>query len=145
MTHRLHTLQKLTDRVSQAAYWSDAGMPLSEGRCLAAIGAFAPLSVNDLAQRANLEQGPGQPRRAGAGGPGPGAQGGQRHRRARRRPDADSQGRAGVAARDGSDRAPQHEILACLDAEERRQLDRLLDRLIEAARAEVHGPIEGEE
>ena len=57
ITHRLHTLSKLTDRVSQAAYEADAGIPFSEGRCLAAIGAFSPLSVNDLAQRANLNKG----------------------------------------------------------------------------------------
>lgn len=57
VTHRLHTLSKLTDRASQSAYEVDAGIPLSEGRCLAAIGAFSPLSVNDLAQRANLNKG----------------------------------------------------------------------------------------
>lgn len=57
ITHRLHTLTKITDRVSQAAYESDAGIPYSEGRCLAAIGTFSPLSVNDLAHRANLNKG----------------------------------------------------------------------------------------
>ncbi len=57
ITHRLHTLSKITDRVSQAAYESDAGIPYSEGRCLAAIGTFSPLSVNDLARRANLNKG----------------------------------------------------------------------------------------
>ena len=56
-THRLHTLNKLTDRVSQAAYLQHTGLPLSEGRCLSAIGAFTPLSVNDLAHRANLNKG----------------------------------------------------------------------------------------
>ena len=56
-THRLHTLNKLTDRVSQTAYLQGAGLPLSEGRCLSAIGAFTPLSVNDLAHRANLNKG----------------------------------------------------------------------------------------
>lgn len=56
ITHRLHLLQKLTDRASQAAYVSKAQMPLSEGRCLAAIGAFSPLSVNDLAAQANLDK-----------------------------------------------------------------------------------------
>ena len=56
-THRLHTLSKITDRVSQAAYESEAGIAFSEGRCLAAIGAFSPLSVNDLAHRANLNKG----------------------------------------------------------------------------------------
>ena len=57
LTHRLHTLHKLTDRLSQAAYLDDAGLPLGEGRCLAAIGAFGPLSVGELAQRANLDKG----------------------------------------------------------------------------------------
>ncbi|WP_454734419.1 MarR family winged helix-turn-helix transcriptional regulator [Cupriavidus pauculus] len=58
ITHRLHTLSKVTDRVTQAAYETEAGISFSEGRCLAAIGAFSPLSVNDLAQRANLNKGP---------------------------------------------------------------------------------------
>ena len=49
VTHRLHTLQKLSDRLTQQAYAGDAGIALGEGRCLAAIGAFSPLSVNDLA------------------------------------------------------------------------------------------------
>lgn len=57
LTHRLHTLHKLSDRLSQAAYLQDAGMPMSEGRCLAAVGAFGPLSVNALAQAANLDKG----------------------------------------------------------------------------------------
>jgi len=57
LTHRLHTLHKLTDRASQAAYLTATGLPLGEGRCLAAIGAFAPLSVVELADRANLNKG----------------------------------------------------------------------------------------
>ena len=57
ITHRLHTLSKLTDRATQTAYVVDAGIPFSEGRCLAAIGAFSPLSVKDLAYRANLDKG----------------------------------------------------------------------------------------
>ena len=56
-THRLHTLSKLTDRVSQTAYLAGTGLPLGEGRCLSAVGAFAPLSVGDLAARANLNKG----------------------------------------------------------------------------------------
>lgn len=55
-THRLHTLQKLTDRVTQAAYLEATGLPLGEGRCLAAVGAFAPLSVKDLARMANVDK-----------------------------------------------------------------------------------------
>lgn len=57
LTYRLHLLHKLTDLGSQRAYAADAGLSLSDGRCLAAIGAFAPLSVNDLAHKANLNKG----------------------------------------------------------------------------------------
>lgn len=57
ITYRLHTLSKLNDRVTQAAYETEVGIQYSEGRCLAAIGAFSPLSVNELAQRANLNKG----------------------------------------------------------------------------------------
>ncbi|HEY4068360.1 MAG TPA: MarR family winged helix-turn-helix transcriptional regulator [Burkholderiaceae bacterium] len=57
LTHRLHTLHKLSDRLSQAAYLRHASMTMSEGRCLAAVGAFEPLSVNALAQAANLDKG----------------------------------------------------------------------------------------
>ena len=56
-THRLHTLQKLTDRVSQAAYEAETGLALGEARCLTAVGAFAPLSVKDLARLANVDKG----------------------------------------------------------------------------------------
>ena len=55
-THRLHKLAKITDRATQQAYEDDVGIPISEGRCLAAIGSFHPLSVNDLAMRANLNK-----------------------------------------------------------------------------------------
>ena len=55
-THRLHALAKITDRATQQAYEEDVGIPISEGRCLAAIGSFHPLSVNDLAMRANLNK-----------------------------------------------------------------------------------------
>lgn len=57
LTYRLHLLHKLSDIGSQRAYASDAGLSLSDGRCLAAVGSFAPLSVNDLAQKANLNKG----------------------------------------------------------------------------------------
>ena len=54
-THRLHALAKITDRTTQQAYEA-VGIPISEARCLAAIGAFYPLSVNDLAMRTNLNK-----------------------------------------------------------------------------------------
>ena len=55
-THRLHALAKITDRTTQMVYEEEVGIPISEARCLAAIGAFHPLSVNDLAMRANLNK-----------------------------------------------------------------------------------------
>ena len=54
LTYRLHVLNKITDRDTNRAYLSDCGIPLGEARCLAAIGRYAPLSVNDLARSANL-------------------------------------------------------------------------------------------
>ena len=56
VTHRLHALAKIIDRVTQHAYEHEVGIPISEGRCLAVIGAFYPLSVNDLATYANLNK-----------------------------------------------------------------------------------------
>ncbi|WP_284336646.1 MarR family winged helix-turn-helix transcriptional regulator [Comamonas sp. NoAH] len=55
-THRLHTLMKLADRITQTAYEQESGIPAHEARCLAAIGNFAPLSVKDLARSANLDK-----------------------------------------------------------------------------------------
>lgn len=55
LTYRLHKLNKLTDRHSSDAY-AELGLGVGEARCLAAIGQFAPLSVNDLATRANLDK-----------------------------------------------------------------------------------------
>jgi len=57
LTYRLHLLHKLTDQESQRAYLAEAGLSMSDGRCLTAVGTFAPLSVNDLAQKANLNKG----------------------------------------------------------------------------------------
>lgn len=57
LTYRLHLLHKLTDAVSQRAYLSGAGLSMSDGRCLTAVGTFAPLSVVDLAKKANLNKG----------------------------------------------------------------------------------------
>jgi DNA-binding MarR family transcriptional regulator len=57
LSYRLHLLHKLTDQDSQHAYPREAGLTLSDGRCLATIGTFEPLSVKDLAQKANLDKG----------------------------------------------------------------------------------------
>mgnify|MGYP003579701581 FL=1 len=57
LTYRMHLLHKLTDQESQRLYPSELGLSLSDGRCLAAVGSFEPLSVNRLAQLANLNKG----------------------------------------------------------------------------------------
>lgn len=57
LTYRLHWLHKLTDIESQRAYVAGVGLSMSDGRCLTAVGTFAPLSVNELAQKANLNKG----------------------------------------------------------------------------------------
>lgn len=57
LTYRLHLLHKVTDLESQRRYTCDAGLSLADGRCLAAVGRFEPLSVMDLARHANLDKG----------------------------------------------------------------------------------------
>jgi DNA-binding MarR family transcriptional regulator len=126
-THRLHTLSKDTDRITQAAYQVDAGIAFSEGRCLAAIGAFRPLSVNDLASRAAqslVEQG-------------------LVHK------DTSATDRRGVVltlTTQGEGvwqrvmaviERRNEEIVSCLTTAERQQLDDLLDRLISHAKTET--------
>ena len=57
LTYRMHLLHKLTDQESQRLYPLEVGLSLSDGRCLAAVGSFEPLSVNRLAQLSNLNKG----------------------------------------------------------------------------------------
>ena len=56
LTYRLHLLHKITDLVSQQRYEEELGMSLSDGRCLATVGAFGPLSVGELAEHSNLNK-----------------------------------------------------------------------------------------
>ena len=124
-THRLHTLQKLTDRVSQAAYEAETGLALGEARCLTAVGAFAPLSVKDLARLANVDKG-----------------------LVLKNPDPqDARGVVLSFTPEGEalcqrlmavvEQRNQH-IVACLTAGEQAQLDSLLTRLVEHARQTLH-------
>ncbi len=140
VTHRLHTLHKLTDRVSQIAYLEDAGMSLSEGRCLSAVGAFTPLSVNDLAHRANLNK--GQASRAAQSLVAQGLVN-------KEASTTDGRGVVLTLTRKGAvvwrrvvDVVERRnaEIVACLSTEECIQLDALLDRLVAHARTAIeHG------
>lgn len=137
-THQLHSLHKLTDRLSQAAYVQDAGIALSEGRCLSAVGAFTPLSVNELAHRANLNK--GQASRA--------AQALVEQGLVCKVPSPTDgrgvvltltpQGEAVYARIMAVVHRRNEHILSCLDKTERQQLDRLIGRLVEHARQALH-------
>lgn len=134
LTYRLHLVSKLTDRHSSDAYARELGLPVGEARCLAAIGNFAPLSVNELAARANLNK--GQASRA--------AQAlvdrGYVHKLAS---EIDGRGVVLTLTRSGTGLYAQvmrliarrnEDIFACLSARERLQLGEMLDRLITHAR-----------
>ena len=56
LTYKLHMLNKLSDRASHEAYLAGCGLPLGEARCLAAVGSFKQLTVNELAFEANLDK-----------------------------------------------------------------------------------------
>lgn len=135
VTYRLHTLAKLTDRISQTLYRSEAALPLGEARCLTSIGSFRPLSVNDLAARANLTK--GQASRA--------AQSLVDQGLVRKQASAsDGRGVVLTLTAQGQKRWQQMmdlvelrnaQIVGCLSATERTQFDRLVDRLLVHARA----------
>jgi DNA-binding MarR family transcriptional regulator len=135
LTWRLHRINKLSDKGSADAYAADFGLPVGEARCLAAIGSFAPLSIVDLAARANLDKG-------------------QASRAAQALVDrglvlkqaSDTDGRGVVLTTTASGQRlwkkvmaliaqRNEEIFGCLSAAERRQLAGMLDRLIENAQA----------
>jgi len=133
-TYQLHTLHKLTDRLSQATYLDETGIPLSEGRCLSAVGSFTPLSVNELARRANLNK--GQASRA--------AQSLVDQGLVLKSP-SPTDGRGVVLTLTPAGEAVyarvmatvyrrNRDFLACLNARERAQLDALIGRLVDHAR-----------
>lgn len=139
VTHRLHTLSKLTDRVTQQAYLADAGMALGEGRCLSAVASFGPLSVNDLAGLANLNK--GQASRAAQA---------LVERGLVSKTAAPSDGRGvllaltAAGAQQWAQLQPVIErrnaqITACLSADELQTFDALLDRLLAHARLQAGG------
>jgi DNA-binding MarR family transcriptional regulator len=145
ITHRLHTLSKLTDRATQTAYVLDAGIPLSEGRCLTAIGAFSPLSVKDMAYRANLDK--GQASRAAQSLVDQGLV-------LKQASATDGRGVVLTLAPAGAEVCARlmrvigrrnDEIASCLNAAERAQLDYLLDRLVAHARVAVEGAADADE
>ena len=134
-THRLHTLSKITDRQTQQAYQEAAGLPLGEGRCLAAIGSFSPLSLNEVAHMANVNK--GQASRAVQSLVDQGLVDKQVNA-------ADARG-VELTLTEKGQASWQHlmqvialrneDIVACLDDVQRAQLDALLDVLVPHARA----------
>jgi DNA-binding MarR family transcriptional regulator len=136
-TYRLHLLHKVTDSLSSDAYLTDAGLPIGEGRCLAVIGTFTPLSVVDLAQRANLHK--GQASRAAQALVGRGLV-----RKAANTTDSRGvvltltpKGRVFWKRVMSLVERRNEEVFGCLSAVERQQLSGLLDRLLERARRDA--------
>ena len=134
LSYRLHQLNKITDRASAEAYAEAFGLPVGEARCLAAIGNFAPLSVNELAARANLDK--GQASRAAQALVDRGLVSKQASptdaRGVRLQPTAAGR-RLWVRVMRLIARRNE-EIFGCLTAAEQRQLAALLDRVLENAR-----------
>ncbi|MCJ0763477.1 MarR family winged helix-turn-helix transcriptional regulator [Variovorax terrae] len=134
LTYRLHLVSKLTDKHSSDAYAAEMGLPVGEARCLAAIGSFAPLSVNLLAAKANLDK--GQASRAAQALV-------ERGLLRKQASEVDGRGVVLTLTRSGQalwSRVMQliarrnEDIFGCLSAAERQQLGRMLDCLIEHAR-----------
>lgn len=133
LTYRLHQLHKLTDQESQRRYFSELGFSLSDGRCLATVGSFEPLSVSELARASNLNK--GQASRA--------AQALVERQLVEKTIDPDD-GRSVVLRLTEEGRrcweavmdlivTRNEEIFGCLSATQQQQLSTLLDHLIEHA------------
>ncbi|MDP3607309.1 MAG: MarR family winged helix-turn-helix transcriptional regulator [Polaromonas sp.] len=134
LTYRLHLVNKLTDQSSSDAYADEFGLPVGEARCLAAIGNFAPLSVVELAARANLNK--GQASRAAQSLV-------DRGLVCKEASTSDGRGVVLTLTRAGQRlwsrvmaliARRNDEIFGCLSAAERRELGAMLDRLIAHAR-----------
>ena len=134
LSYRLHLLHKLTDQDSQHAYPREAGLSLSDGRCLATIGTFEPLSVKDLAQRANLDK--GQASRAAQALVDQGLVNKQSDRQDARGVvlTLTEAGRSAFGRTMDLINRRNQAIFGCLDGSEQATLSALFDRLIEHAR-----------
>lgn len=144
LTWRMHTLHKLTDQESLRRYPLEAGLTLSDGRCLTAIGSFGPLSVNELALKANLNKGQasraaqslvdqGLVRKAGAPEDGRGV-----------RLSLSTRGQKAFRKTMELIERRNREIFDCLSPEEQRQLADYFDRLIAHVQAQG-GPLPSED
>jgi len=135
LTWRLHRINKLSDKGSADAYAASFGLRAGEARCLAAIGSFAPLSIVDLAARANLDK--GQASRAAQA---------LVDRGLVRKQASETDGRGVVLTPTASGQRlwkkvmaliarRNEEIFGCLPVAQRRLLAQMLEQLIEQAQA----------
>lgn len=134
LTYRMHLLHKLTDQESQRRYPLDAGLTLGDGRCLSAFGPNDAISVNELAQMANLNK--AQASRSAQSL----VEQGLVHKA-----DSPSDGRGVMLTLTARGRKARERVMAlierrneeifgCLSPADQRVLGELLDRLIEQAR-----------
>jgi DNA-binding MarR family transcriptional regulator len=136
LAFRLHLINKLTDKASAEIYAQELDLPVGLARCLAAIGHFAPLSVAQLAARSNFDK--AQASRAAQALV-------ERGLVAKRASGSDARGvllsltprgcRLWVRAMDLMTRR-NADIFGCLTGGERKELGRMLDRLIAHTRGE---------
>jgi DNA-binding MarR family transcriptional regulator len=136
LTYRLHLVNKLTDRSSGQAYAQAFDLPVGQARCLAAIGHFEPLSVVELAAKSNLDK--AQASRASQA---------LLERGLVAKQASDNDARSVVLSLTARGRKlwvrvmnliaeRNSEIFGCLSAPERKELGRMLDRLIDHARGQ---------
>ncbi len=139
LTYRMPLLHKLTDKESQRRYPLETGLSLSDGRCLSAIGAFEPLSVNALAQMANLNKAQASRAAQSLADQGLVVKAGS---------ESDGRGVQLTLTAKGRKACKQvidlvdrrnDEIFGCLSAQEQRVLGDLFDRLIDHARGGTPG------
>ena len=134
LTWRLHRINKLSDKGSADAYAAQLDLPVGEARCLAAIGSFAPLSIVDLAARANLDK--GQASRAAQALVGRGLVSKTTSATDRRGVTLSLTASGQTLWRSvmGLIARRNHDIFSCLSVPEQQQLGDMLDRLIAHSR-----------
>ncbi|RQH07368.1 MarR family winged helix-turn-helix transcriptional regulator [Paraburkholderia dinghuensis] len=136
LTYRLHVLNKLSERGSSDRYQAKLGITLPEARLIAAVGAFGPFSVMELARHANLDK--SQASRAAEA---------LMRRGLMRRDASEEDGRLVLVSLTPEGRALYRKVMpvarkwnldffSCLDDKEREILRRVLDKVIDASLAE---------
>ncbi|WP_233863346.1 MarR family winged helix-turn-helix transcriptional regulator [Paraburkholderia adhaesiva] len=136
LTYRLHVLNKLSERGSSDRYQAKLGITLPEARLIAAVGAFGPFSVMELARHANLDK--SQASRAAEA---------LMRRGLMRRDASEEDGRLVLVSLTPEGRVLYRKVMpvarkwnldffSCLDDKEREILRRVLDKVINASLAE---------